>query len=159
MSEPVLHVVLFEPEIPLNAGSIGRTCVAAGAKLWLVRPLGFRIDDRQLRRAGLDYWRHLDWEVVDDWPALDRRLGERPRWLLSTRGKRLYTQARFRPGDVIVFGPETRGLPRQLLASHADRTLRVPLDTAARSLNLANVASVVIFEALRQIHAWPGPSD
>ena len=111
-----LHVVLFEPEIPLNTGSIGRTCVAAGAKLWLVRPLGFRIDDRRLRRAGLDYWQHLDWEVVDDWPSLQTAIGPRPIWLVETRGGHLYTQASFQHGDALVFGSETRGLPQSLLA-------------------------------------------
>lgn len=158
VSDPTLHVVLFEPEIPLNAGSIGRTCVAAGAKLWLVRPLGFRIDDRQLRRAGLDYWQHLEWQVVDDWKSLEAAIGERPIWLLSTRGRRHYTEASFARGDAIVFGPETRGLPRSLLDSFRDRSLRIPIADAARSLNVANAASIVVFEALRQIHQWPGAS-
>lgn len=155
--EPILHVVLFEPEIPLNTGSIGRTCVAVGAKLWLVRPLGFRIDDRRLRRAGLDYWEHLDWEVVDDWPRLEAAIGGRPFWLLETHGERLYTEANFARGDVLVFGSETRGLPNKLLKSDPTRTLRLPMQAEARSLNQANVVSIVVFEALRQILKWPGP--
>lgn len=156
MTEPILHVVLFEPEIPLNTGSIGRTCMAVGAKLWLVRPLGFRIDDRRLRRAGLDYWEHLNWELVDDWSQLEVALGERAPWLVETRGERLYTEASFARGDVLVFGPETRGLPSKLIATHPARTLRLPMQAEARSLNQSNVVSVVVFEALRQIHAWPG---
>jgi tRNA G18 (ribose-2'-O)-methylase SpoU len=83
--EPLLHVVLFEPEIPQNAGNVGRTCVAVGAKLWLVRPLGFRLDQRQLRRAGMDYWQHLDWEIVTDWGELQQRLAGRPMWLMTKR--------------------------------------------------------------------------
>ncbi len=158
MTDPILHVVLYEPEIPLNAGSIGRTCVAAGAKLWLVRPMRFQIDDRRLRRAGLDYWPQLDWEIADDWTQLAKRLGPRPIWLVETRGERIYTEAAFDRGDVLVFGPESRGLPEKLLAEHAGRSLRLPMQAETRSLNLANVATAVVFEALRQIHAWPGPS-
>jgi tRNA (cytidine/uridine-2'-O-)-methyltransferase len=158
VAEPILHVVLFEPEIPLNTGSIGRTCMAIGAKLWLVRPLGFRIDDRRLRRAGLDYWEHLDWAVVDDWSQLEASLGDRPVWLVETHGERLYTEASFSRGDVLVFGPETRGLPSKLLATHSARTLRLPMQAEARSLNQSNVVSIVAFEALRQILAWPGPN-
>jgi tRNA (cytidine/uridine-2'-O-)-methyltransferase len=151
MPEPSLHVVLYQPEIPLNAGSIGRTCVAAGAKLWLVRPLGFRLDDRHLRRAGLDYWQHLDWEVVDDWPALIARLEGRRLWFATKHAQRTLWEARFQPGDALVFGNESRGLPRSLLDANADRMLRIPMRGEARSLNLANAASIVIYEALRQI--------
>jgi tRNA (cytidine/uridine-2'-O-)-methyltransferase len=118
----------------------------------------FRINDRRLLRAGLDYWPQLEWEIVDDWPALESRLGDRPHWLVETRGDRLYTEAAYARGDVLVFGPESRGLPQKLIDSHTGRTLRLPMLADARSLNLANVASVVIFEALRQIHAWPGPT-
>jgi tRNA (cytidine/uridine-2'-O-)-methyltransferase len=158
VNDSILHVVLLEPEIPLNAGSIGRTCVAAGAKLWLVRPLGFRIDDRRLRRAGLDYWRRLSWEAVDDWIALMTAIGPRPMWFIETSATRLYTEANFQPGDAIVFGPETRGIPPGLLSADADRVLRLPMQDHTRSLNLSNAASVVVFEALRQIHGWPGPA-
>jgi tRNA (cytidine/uridine-2'-O-)-methyltransferase len=132
--------------------------VAAGAKLWLVRPLGFRIDDRRLRRAGLDYWQHLDWEVVDDWDSLVTAIRPRPMWFIETGAARLYTEARFQPGDAVVFGPETRGIPSGLLHVRPDRALRLPMQDHTRSLNLSNAASVVIFEALRQIHAWPGPA-
>jgi tRNA (cytidine/uridine-2'-O-)-methyltransferase len=152
MAEPALHVVLYQPEIPLNAGSVGRTCVAAGAKLWLVRPLGFRLDDRHLRRAGLDYWEHLEWEVVDDWPSLARALAPRRFWFLTKHANDVFWKARFQSGDVLVFGGEARGLPQSLLEAHADRGLRVPMQPAARSLNLANAASIVVYEALRQMH-------
>lgn len=150
---PLLHVVLHQPEIPFNTGSVGRTCVAVGAKLWLVRPLGFRVDDKHLRRAGLDYWRHLDWEVVDDWPSLTARLPDATFWLFSTRGERSYTTANFRAGDALVFGSETSGLPATLLASAPDHALRIPIRLEARSLNLSNAVAIATFEAMRQIEA------
>ncbi|HEV3137375.1 MAG TPA: TrmH family RNA methyltransferase, partial [Pirellulales bacterium] len=93
--EPLLHIVLYQPEIPHNTGSVGRTCVAAGAKLWLVRPLGFRLDDYYLRRAGLDYWQHLEWEVVDDWDALIEKLPSRQPWFFTKTAETSYTQVRF----------------------------------------------------------------
>ncbi len=151
MYEPVLHVVLYEPEIPFNAGSVGRTCVAAGAKLWLVRPLGFQVEDRRLKRAGLDYWPRLVWEVVDDWQALAERLAGHRFWFLSKTARTAYTEARFQPGDVLVFGPESRGLPPSMLDENADRALRVPIRDAVRSLNLTVTVGVVAYEALRQI--------
>ncbi len=149
--EPRLHVILFEPEIAANTGAIGRTCVAAGARLWLVRPLGFRIDDRHRRRAGLDYWEHLDWRLVDSTEEAAAAIGGRL-WSFTTKGTRPYTDARFEPGDALLFGPESRGLPdRWLAAQPADRLLRIPIRTEARSLNLANAAAVGVFEALRQL--------
>jgi tRNA (cytidine/uridine-2'-O-)-methyltransferase len=148
--EARLHVVLYQPEIPFNTGNVGRTCVAVGAKLWLVRPLGFRMDDRRLRRAGLDYWEHLDWEAVDDWETLLVRLpGCRP-WFLSKTAARLYTDVAYQPGDVLVFGSESRGLPPSLLAADPDRCLRIPMHKEARSLNLSVSVAVVVYEALRQ---------
>ena len=150
MPEASLHIVLVEPEIPLNTGSVGRTCVAIGAKLWLVRPLGFRLDDRRLRRAGLDYWQHLDWEAVDDWPALEARLAGRRAWLLSKTAARSYTEARFAAGDWLVFGSESRGLPPSIIAAGGDRCLRIPMRPEARSLNLSVSVAVVAYEALRQ---------
>ncbi|MGD0901087.1 MAG: tRNA (cytidine(34)-2'-O)-methyltransferase [Thermoguttaceae bacterium] len=150
MPDPSLHIVLFQPEIPSNTGNVGRTCVAVGAKLWLVRPLGFRLDDRRLRRAGLDYWQHLDWEAVDDWPALLGRLGGRRPWLLSKTAATCYTEARLAAGDVLVFGSETQGLPVSVLESHADRCLRIPMRPEARSLNLSVSVAVVAYEAMRQ---------
>lgn len=151
MYDPVLHVVLHEPEIPFNAGSVGRTCVAAGAKLWLVRPLGFQIEDRRLKRAGLDYWPRLEWEIADDWNALLRQLPRRQIWFFSKTAQTPYTDARFHRGDVLVFGSESRGLPPAMLRDQADRTLRVPIRPDVRSLNLTVTVGVVTFEALRQI--------
>ena len=151
MHDPILHLVLYQPEIPHNAGAVGRTCVAVGAKLWLVRPLGFRIDDRQLRRAGLDYWQHLPWEAVDDWKHLMRRLGSPTPWLFSKTAQTSYTGVRFRRGDVLVFGSESQGLPKSLLEANPDRCLRIPIRPEARSLNLSVSAGIVAFEARRQM--------
>ncbi|MBX7166367.1 MAG: tRNA (cytidine(34)-2'-O)-methyltransferase [Pirellulales bacterium] len=154
MYEPKLHVVLHQPEIPHNTGSVGRTCVAVGAKLWLVRPLGFRVDDYYLRRAGLDYWEHLVWEVVDDWAALVERLGPPDRyWYLTKTGQVPYAGARFQRDDVFVFGSESSGLPRELLDAHPKRCLRIPVRAQVRSLNLSNAAAVILYEAVRQ-HGW-----
>jgi tRNA (cytidine/uridine-2'-O-)-methyltransferase len=150
MSEPILHVVLHQPEIPFNAGNIGRTCVAIGAKLWLVRPLGFQLDDRHIRRAGLDYWQHLVWEAVDDWSALLARLPHGRFWFLTKTATICYTEARFAPGDVLVMGSESRGLPPEMLREHADRCLRIPMGPLVRSLNLSVSMAVVAYEALRQ---------
>ena len=151
--EPRLHVVLFQPEIPYNTGSVGRTCVAAGAKLWLVRPLGFRIDDYHLRRAGLDYWEHLEWEVVDDWNALADRLPLGTAWYFTKTAQRAYTRVGYARGDVLVFGRESQGLPQWLLQESAERQLRIPIRPQARSLNLSNSVAIAVFEACRQ---WAG---
>src|ERR1700742_4054564 len=132
--EPRLHVVLHQPEIPYNTGSVGRTCVAVGAKLWLVRPLGFRVDDYYLRRAGLDYWEHLEWQVVDNWDELQSALPAQPgkcgggrRWLFPKKAERSYLHAQFQPAGVLVFGSESSGLPDALLDAHpTDSQLRIP---------------------------------
>ncbi|MBN1587923.1 MAG: tRNA (cytidine(34)-2'-O)-methyltransferase [Pirellulales bacterium] len=155
MNGPLLHIVLHQPEIAYNTGSVGRTCVGLGAKLWLVRPLGFQIDDRRLRRAGLDYWPSLDWEIVDDWNSLVRQLDGRRFWFFTKTAKRTYTDASFAPGDVFVFGSESRGLPRALLAGCGEQCLRIPIRPEARSLNLSVSVAVAAFEAQRQI----GESD
>src|SRR5271165_1375880 len=122
-----LHVILVEPEIAANTGAIGRTCVAAGATLWLVRPLGFHLDDRHLRRAALDYWEHLDLRVVDHLTEVEEALGPDRLWFFSTKAKRVYTQALFRPGEALVFGPESRGLPRRWIDERPDRALTIPI--------------------------------
>ncbi len=148
--DPLLHIVLYQPEIPHNTGNVGRTCVAVGAKLWLVRPLAFRLDDRHLKRAGLDYWEHLEHEVADDWQALLQRLSGKRFWFFSKHAKRRYTAARYEPGDVLVFGSETAGLPPSMLRDHEQQTLRIPIRTQVRSLNLGNSVSIVAYEAIRQ---------
>ena len=127
--------------------------VAAAAKLWLIRPLGFRLDDYYLRRAGLDYWEHLEWEVVDDWAALLARLPAARRWLFTKTAERLYTNVAFAKGDVLVFGSESQGLPPSLLAEHAEQQLRIPIRPHVRSLNLSNAVGIVTYEALRQFAA------
>jgi tRNA (cytidine/uridine-2'-O-)-methyltransferase len=152
--EPKLNIVLCQPEIPHNTGAVGRTCVAVGAKLWLVRPLGFRIDDYYLRRAGLDYWGHLEWEVVDDWAALVARLsvealGREP-WLFTKTATRSYTDVRFECGDIMVFGSESQGLPASLLDADRQRALRIPIRPQVRSLNLSNSVAIAAYEAVRQ---------
>ena len=154
----MLHIVLHQPEIPQNTGNVGRTCVAIGAKLWLVRPLGFRLDARHLRRAGLDYWEHLEWEVVDDWETLGTRLPTRSGWFFSKTAATPYTAVRYQPGDVLVFGSETQGLPPSLLQAYAARRLRIPMRPQVRSLNLACAVGVAAYEAVRQIElAARGP--
>ena len=145
-----MHIVLHQPEIPYNTGSVGRTCVALGAKLWLVRPMGFQLDDRHLRRAGLDYWQHLQWEAVDDWPSLLERLPDHRIWFFTKHAARAYTEAAFAPDDVFVFGSESRGLPPSLLKAHPNRCLRIPIAAQARSLNLSVSVAVAAFEAIRQ---------
>jgi tRNA (cytidine/uridine-2'-O-)-methyltransferase len=145
-----LHVVLYQPEIAYNTGSVGRTCVAAHAKLWLVRPLGFRVDDYYLRRAGLDYWQRLVWEAVDDWAALAAALPTSRRWLFTKRSRRSFWDVDFQPGDVLVFGCESAGLPESLVDQHADTLLRIPTSDDVRSLNLSNSVAVAVYEALRQ---------
>jgi tRNA (cytidine/uridine-2'-O-)-methyltransferase len=154
--EPQLHIVLYQPEIPYNTGSVGRTCVAVGAKLWLVRPLGFRLDDYYLRRAGLDYWEHLAWQVVDDWQALSAQVGARRIWLFTKKAERPHYDAVYQPGDVMVFGSESAGLPDGLLDEYPDAQLRIPTRNAVRSLNLSNAVAVAAYEARRQ---WRGSVD
>ena len=153
--EPQLHVVLHRPEIPPNTGNVGRTCVAVGAKLWLVKPLGFDIDEKARRRAGLDYWEHLEWEVVEDWNALCQhfapQLSAQRTWFFSKKAHRPYTEAKFQTGDVLVFGSETTGLPAALLAEHESQSLRIPTRAEVRSLNLSAAVAVVVYEAMRQL--------
>ncbi|HEY2412412.1 MAG TPA: tRNA (cytidine(34)-2'-O)-methyltransferase [Pirellulaceae bacterium] len=153
--EPLLHIVLYQPEIPPNTGNIGRTCVATGAKLWLIEPLGFQIDEKQLRRAGLDYWPLLEWEAVPDWNALVARLGPplagHRAWFFTKTAKRPYTEINFQKGDVLVFGSESSGLPPEILQQHSSQAIRVPMRPEVRSLNLSATVAVAAYEAVRQI--------
>ena len=152
LAEPILHVVLVQPEIPQNTGTTARLCAAAAARLHLVGPLGFSLEDRYLRRAGLDYWPSVDLEVHADWQSFRVKHPRASLWLFSARAQRSYTDVRYRPADFLVFGGETRGLPAALLAEGSDRALRIPMrGTAVRSLNLANAAAIVAYEALRQL--------
>jgi tRNA (cytidine/uridine-2'-O-)-methyltransferase len=146
-----MEVVLVHPEIPQNTGSIGRLCLATATRLHLIEPLGFVIDDRHLRRAGLDYWRHLEVVRHAGWEAF---LASRPAGRLlcfSARAARSYTTARYRADDLLVFGGESRGLPPAIRAAHADATFRIPVaGEHVRSLNLATAVAIVLYEALRQ---------
>ena len=154
--DPVLHIVLHQPEIPPNTGNIARTCVAIGAKLWLVKPLGFQVDEKAVRRAGLDYWPHLEWELVENWDELAEKLAIPlacgRAWFFTKTATQTYTAAAFQRGDLLVFGCETRGLPPTILADHANQLLRIPIRPQVRSLNLSSAAAIAMYEALRQIN-------
>lgn len=151
------HVVLYQPEIPQNTGNIGRTCVAVGAKLWIVRPAGFRLDDARIRRAGLDYWPHLDFGDAADWDDLVKQLAPRRLFFLSRFAKRTFWDAEFERGDVFVFGRESSGLPATICDPDDDRTLRLPTSPLVRSLNLSTTVGIVLYEHQRQLLcAQPG---
>lgn len=151
----MLNVVLVEPEIPQNTGNIARTCAATGCTLHLIKPLGFSLDDRYLKRAGLDYWPLLDLAVHDSLAAFLSRHGREPLWLFSTKASRAYADADLTGDAWLLFGRETAGLPETLIRARYDRCLRIPIRPEARSLNLSNSVAVVVFEAMRQ-RGFPG---
>ena len=147
----MLNVVLVEPEIPQNCGNIARTCAATGARLHLIRPLGFDISEKAVRRAGLDYWHMVevfDYENLEDFFS---RNDVRQMWCLSTKAPRCYTEANFEDGCYLFFGKETKGLPESFLEAHRDSCVRIPMRADARSLNLSNSVAVTVYEALRQL--------
>ncbi len=146
----MFHIVLVEPEIPQNAGNIARTCGATGAHLHLIRPLGFEVTDKYLKRAGLDYWHLVDVSYYDSLEELQQKFPEGRFFYFTTKGRRRYADARFQDGDFLVFGKETRGLPEELLLKHKEECLRIPMFAEARSLNLGNSAAIALYEALRQ---------
>jgi len=151
-AEPDFHVVLVAPEIPQNTGTTARLCAATETRLHLIGPLGFSLEDRHLRRAGLDYWPHVDLEVHADWTSFRARHPTAPLRLFSARAERSFTTLEYRRGDFLVFGGETRGLDPAILSEHADATYAIPMTgRAVRSLNLANAAAIVLYEALRQL--------
>jgi tRNA (cytidine/uridine-2'-O-)-methyltransferase len=147
-----MNIVLVEPEIPPNTGNVARLCAATKTRLHLIEPFGFALDDRQLKRAGMDYWEQVAWDRWPNWAAFTAKLPPGARlWFVESNGPKLYTQAAFAPDDYIVFGRETAGLPKQLLEQNRERWLRIPMFNAdSRSLNLSNCAAIVLFEALRQ---------
>ena len=154
----MLNVVLVEPEIPQNCGNIARTCAATGARLHLIRPLGFDISEKAVRRAGLDYWHLVD---VRDYESLEDFFSQndvRQMWCLSTKAPRCYTEARFEDGCYLFFGKETKGLPEAFLEEHRESCVRIPMRAEARSLNLSNSVAITVFEALRQLE-FPGLLD
>jgi tRNA (cytidine/uridine-2'-O-)-methyltransferase len=161
MSVKPINIVLVEPQIPHNTGAIGRLCVGLDASLHLIRPLGFMMSDRAVRRAGLDYWEHLDLSVHDDWDSFLQCNSEASLHFASTRGEGDLYDCRFAPGDFIVFGNENSGLPPDFYARYAARLFRIPMPGEhARSINLANAAAVVMYEAYRQqIHSAVDPGD
>ena len=147
----MLNVVLVEPEIPQNCGNIARTCAATGCRLHLIRPLGFDISEKAVKRAGLDYWNLvevLDYENLEDF--FSKNQVERM-WCLSTKAPRCYTEAEYREGDYLFFGKETKGLPEPFLEAHRESCVRIPMRQEARSLNLSNAVAITVYEALRQL--------
>ena len=154
----MLNVVLVEPEIPQNCGNIARTCAATGARLHLIRPLGFDISDKMVKRAGLDYWHLvdvLDYENLEDFFVKN---DVKQMWCLSTKAPRSYTEAKFEDGCYLFFGKETKGLPEDFLAQHRDTCIKLPMRQEARSLNLSNSVAITVYEALRQLE-FPGLKD
>jgi tRNA (cytidine/uridine-2'-O-)-methyltransferase len=147
-----MHVVLVEPEIPPNTGNVARLCAATKSTLHLVEPLGFQLDDTQLKRAGMDYWQHVEWHRWPNWAAFAKDIPQGARlWFVESKGPRLYNEVSYAAADYLVFGRETAGLPKKLLQDNSERWLRIPMFNAkARSLNLSNCVALVLFEALRQ---------
>ena len=147
-----MHVVLLEPEIPPNTGNVARLCAATKTKLDLVEPFGFKLDDAQLKRAGMDYWQHVECRRWPNWSAFEKTLPANAQlWFIESNGPRLYTEVAFQHDDYLVFGRETAGLPKKLLEANRDRWLRIPMfNPEVRSLNLSNCVALVLFEALRQ---------
>ena len=151
----MMHIVLVNPEIPQNTGNIARTCAATGAHLHLIRPLGFELSDRYLKRAGLDYWHMMTYEVHDSWRDFREAWPDAALRYATTKALRDYASVSYGPDDFLLFGRETKGLDEALLAENYDRCIRVPMVPGARSLNLANSVAVVLYEALRQ-QGFPG---
>jgi len=149
MTEPALHVVLYNPEIPPNTGNVGRLCAGIGARLHVVHPIGFSMDERQVRRAGLDYWKHVDLKEHADTDAFWQWAAGRRVFLYSSHGTAPYTAPTYERGDVLVFGRESVGLPKELIADHG--ALTIPMDGVTRSLNLSNAVAVVVYQALQTV--------
>ncbi len=145
-----MNIVLVEPEIPQNTGNIARTCAVTGSTLHLVRPLGFSIDDRYLKRAGLDYWHLLDINYYDSFYELRQKFSKNTFYYVTTKGTRFYTDVRYNPEDFLVFGKETGGLPREILEQNPTYCIRIPMINDVRSLNLSNSVAIVLYEAWRQ---------
>ena len=146
----MLNIVLHEPEIPANTGNIGRTCVAAGVRLHLIEPLGFRLDEKSLKRAGMDYWNDLDVTTYIDYgDFLERNPGAKI-YTATTKAEKMYTEARYEPDCYIMFGKESAGIPEEILVNHKSECVRIPMVGDIRSLNLGNSVAVILYEALRQ---------
>ena len=145
-----MNIILHQPEIPANTGNIGRTCVATGTSLHLIEPLGFRLDEKSIKRSGLDYWDKLDvTRYINYEEFLEKHPGVKV-WMATTKAKRLYTEAEFGPDDFIMFGRESAGIPEEILIENEETCIRIPMLDQIRSLNLSNAAAIVLYEALRQ---------
>lgn len=147
----MLNIVLVEPEIPQNCGNIARTCAATGSRLHLIRPLGFDISEKAVKRAGLDYWHLVDVQVYDNLEDFFSKNAVTQMWCLSTKAPRSYTEAAFSDGSYLFFGKETKGLPEDFLNEHYAQCVRIPMRPEARSLNLSNAVAITVYEALRQL--------
>lgn len=148
----LFDVVLVEPEIPQNTGNIGRTCVATRAKLHLVEPFGFELSDRTLKRAGLDYWPHLDWDRYPNYESWNKTIQNPERvFYFTTKASKLYTEVQYKPGDTLVFGRETKGLPPEIIQRNEKQIVKIPLLGPARSLNLATAVAIAAYEVIRQL--------
>ncbi len=144
------NIVLYEPEIPANTGNIGRTCVATGTRLHLIEPLGFRLGEKELRRAGMDYWKDLDVTTYADYEDFLVRNPGAVIYMATTKGPNVYTEVRYEPDSYLMFGKESAGIPEEILRENKERAIRIPMNPQIRSLNLSNSAAIVLYEALRQ---------
>ncbi len=149
----MFHIVLLQPEIPHNTGAAGRLALATGSTLHIIKPLGFDIDDKAVKRAGLDYWQDVDIQIWNDWHHFEQHLETTSRlFLLTTKATKAHWEASFQSGDYLLFGRETKGLPEELIAAHKERSLKIPmLETSTRSLNLATAIGIVLYEGVRQV--------
>ncbi len=145
-----MHIILHQPEIPANTGNIGRTCVATGTALHLIEPLGFRLDEKSIRRAGMDYWERLDVTRYINFKEFQEKHPDAKIWFATTKAKRLYTEADFSADDYIMFGKESAGIPEEILVQNQAACIRIPMLGQIRSLNLSNSVAIVLYEALRQ---------
>lgn len=146
----MLNIVLFEPEIPANTGNIGRTCVATGTRLHLIEPLGFRLTEKNLKRAGMDYWEHLDVTTYIDYQDFLEKNPNAKIYMATTKAPNVYTEVKYEPDCYIMFGKESAGIPEEILVEHKEDSIRIPMVGDSRSLNLGNSVAIVLYEALRQ---------
>ncbi len=151
----MINIVLYEPEIPFNTGNIGRTCVATGSRLHLIKPLGFSLDAKEIKRAGLDYWPRLDYKVYENFQDFLEQNSNPKIWMATTKAHKVYSDVNYGPDDYIMFGPESRGIPEEILVSREGECVRLPMLAEERSINLCNSVSIFLYEALRQ-NDFPG---
>ena len=145
-----MNIILHEPEIPANTGNIGRTCVATGTSLHLIEPLGFRLDEKSVKRAGMDYWPHVDLHTYKNFEEFKEKNPNAKIWMATTKAKHVYSDVEFGPDDFIMFGKESAGIPEEILVDYEETCIRIPMLEQIRSLNLSNCAAIVLYESLRQ---------